>query len=156
MKIIEYEYSDKVLEKYLELKDKYLPKFKEENELNDYFNVSEDVHLYGIWENRPFFRLLYNIASLEASEKKYLEAYNDFKFILKINPNDNQGVRDDVAILAYELGDEKEVNLLSQKYPGESAIEFSKACFALERDKSYNKFIKKLFNINKFKSFFIK
>ena len=78
MKIIEYEYPDKVLEKYLELKDKYLPKFKEENELNDSFDVSEEVHLYGIWENRPFLRLLYNIASLEASEKKIFRSLQWF------------------------------------------------------------------------------
>lgn len=53
--MIDYEYPFKKLEKYRELKDKYLPVFMKENNLDESFSVPEDTHLYGIWENRPFF-----------------------------------------------------------------------------------------------------
>lgn len=67
--MIDYEYPFKKLEKYRELKDKYLPVFMKENNLDESFSVPEDTHLYGIWENRPFFRLLCLIAEQEAKKR---------------------------------------------------------------------------------------
>lgn len=48
---------------------------------------------WGFMENRPFLRAYCNLAMFLAQFKCYYESLVIFKRILKLNPNDNQGVR---------------------------------------------------------------
>lgn len=153
LKMIDYEYPFNKLEKYHELKDKYLPEFMEENDLDETFSVPEDIHLYGIWENRPFFRLLYLIADQESVKGDLEKAFEEFNFILKLNPNDNQGVRQDLALLAYSLDKKDYFDSLYKKYDFDNTLKFGRALFSFEKDRNYSKFTQRLMEINKYLCF---
>jgi tetratricopeptide (TPR) repeat protein len=79
-----------------------------------------EVH-WGFIENRPYLRGLANLARVLAERKNWAEALAIHKQMLKLNPNDNQGVRyligpeclrvgdDDGAIAAFQKGLHEEV-----------------------------------------------
>jgi tetratricopeptide (TPR) repeat protein len=79
-----------------------------------------EVH-WGFIENRPYLRGLANLALVLAEQKKWAEALAIHKQMLKLNPNDNQGVRyligpeclrggdDDGAIEAFQKSLHEEV-----------------------------------------------
>ena len=153
MKIIDYEFPTKRLEKYLELKEKYFPKFMKDNDLDESFNVPEEDHLYARLDNRPFFRLLFEIAYLELTDRNFEKAFEDFLFILKLNPNDNQGAREEVAMLAYNLDKKEVVDSLYEEYNFDHAVQFIKACFSFQKDRNLKKFNERLMKINKYLCF---
>ena len=64
--MIDYEYPLKKLEKYCELKDKYLPIFMKENNIDESFNIPEGNYSCRNWKTNGFFRLLYLIGYQES------------------------------------------------------------------------------------------
>ncbi len=81
----------------------------------------EDVgHFWGILETRPYMRARQGLAlclwALGAEE----EAIGHFQDMLRLNPNDNQGIRDLLATALLEMGRDEELGGLLERY-GEDA-----------------------------------
>ncbi|MDE2019455.1 MAG: hypothetical protein KGJ13_03850 [Patescibacteria group bacterium] len=49
--------------------------------------------LWGKMENRPYMRVISHRAAMHHERKEYMEAEELYRLLLKLNPNDNQGVR---------------------------------------------------------------
>lgn len=60
---------------------------------------------WGFIENRPYLRGLANLALVLAEQKKWAEALAIHKQILKLNPQDNQGVRYLIGTECLRVGD---------------------------------------------------
>jgi tetratricopeptide (TPR) repeat protein len=60
---------------------------------------------WGFIQNRPYLRGLANLALVLAEQKKWAEALAIHKQLLKLNPNDNQGVRWLVGVECLRVGD---------------------------------------------------
>lgn len=63
-----------------------------------------EVH-WGFIENRPYLRGLANLALALVEQKKWAEALAIHKQMLKLNPNDNQGVRTLIGPECLRVGD---------------------------------------------------
>jgi len=64
-----------------------------------------EVH-WGFIENRPYLRGLGNLALVLVEQKKWAEALAIHKQMLKLNPNDNQGVRWMIGVESLRVGDD--------------------------------------------------
>jgi len=62
---------------------------------------------WGFIENRPYLRGLGNLALLLAEQRKWAEALAIHKQMLKLNPNDNQGVRWLIGLECVRVGDDE-------------------------------------------------
>ena len=60
---------------------------------------------WGLVENRPYLRALANLALVLCEQKKWPEALAIHKQMLRLNPNDNQGVRWLVGVECLRVGD---------------------------------------------------
>jgi tetratricopeptide (TPR) repeat protein len=60
---------------------------------------------WGFVENRPYLRGLANLALVLVEQKKWAEALTIHKQMLKLNPNDNQGVRYLIGPECLRVGD---------------------------------------------------
>ncbi len=82
----------------------------------------KDVGQYwGIIETRPYMRALH-LLGLEYIRRADLgEAKSIFQHMLKLNPNDNQGVRYHLLTLLLQLGKPKDASKLHKKYKDESS-----------------------------------
>jgi tetratricopeptide (TPR) repeat protein len=65
-----------------------------------------EVH-WGFIENRPYLRGLANLALVLVQQKKWGEALAIHRQMLKLNPNDNQGVRWLVGVECLRVGDDE-------------------------------------------------
>ena len=65
-----------------------------------------EVH-WGFIENRPYLRGLANLALVLVQQKKWAEALAIHRQMLKLNPNDNQGVRWLVGVECLRVGDDE-------------------------------------------------
>ena len=61
---------------------------------------------WGFIENRPYLRGLANLALVRAEQKRWPEALAVHKQMLKLNPNDNQGVRHLIGTELLRVGDD--------------------------------------------------
>jgi tetratricopeptide (TPR) repeat protein len=80
-------------------------------------------HFWGILETRPYMRARHQFAQLLAASGRLADAAAHFEALLELNPNDNQGVRDELLCL-YLLGRELEAGerLLSRYREEGSAV----------------------------------
>jgi tetratricopeptide (TPR) repeat protein len=74
---------------------------------------------WGITENRPYLRALRNLALVLAEQKKWDEALAIHKRMMKLNPNDNQGVRWLIGLEHLRVGDDGGAIKAFQKCLGE-------------------------------------
>lgn len=72
---------------------------------------------------------------------------------MKLNPSDNQGVRQDLALLAYSLDKKDYFDSLYKEYDFDNALKFVKALFSFEKDRNFSKFTQSLMNIKKYLCF---
>lgn len=61
-------------------------------------------HFWGFHETRPFMSAKYEYAMFLRKAKKYEQSLRQFKELLELNPNDNQGVRFSYAPLLVQTG----------------------------------------------------
>lgn len=61
-------------------------------------------HFWGILKTRPYMRARAGLARCLQDEGKYQQAIAHYKEMLKLNPNDNQGIRYELAICYAEAG----------------------------------------------------
>jgi len=79
--------------------------------------LTEEVgHFWGIIETRPYMRARYGLAQClwELGEKE--AAVKHYRELLRLNPNDNQGVRSDLLNALLQMDNLEEAEELLQKY----------------------------------------
>jgi tetratricopeptide (TPR) repeat protein len=77
----------------------------------------EDVgHFWGILETRPYMRARAGLAECLWAVGKHGEAIQHYKDMLRLNPNDNQGIRDLLMPRLIETGRDEEAEVLFMEY----------------------------------------
>lgn len=77
----------------------------------------EDVgHFWGILETRPYMRARAGLAECLWASGKHDEAIQHYKDMLRLNPNDNQGIRDLLMPRLIEMGRDEEAEALFKEY----------------------------------------
>ena len=85
----------------------------------------EDMEWWGFMGTRPWMRAQHNLglALLEAGDRG--EAIATFRYLLKLNPNDNQGIRMLLLRLMAEAGDYDGCRIILADYAEDASIEFT-------------------------------
>lgn len=77
----------------------------------------EDVgYFWGLLETRPYMRARAGLADCLWKAGQHEEAVEHYRDLLRLNPNDNQGIRDVLMPRLIELGREKEAEELFKQY----------------------------------------
>lgn len=81
----------------------------------------EDVgHFWGLIETRPYMRALAGLAGELWDAGQHEEAIGHYRELLRLNPNDNQGMRDILLSHLIELGRDDEAEKLYKRYSRDS------------------------------------
>jgi tetratricopeptide (TPR) repeat protein len=97
----------------------------------------EDVgHFWGILETRPYMRARQGLALCLWALGAEAEAIEHYKEMLRLNPNDNQGVRDLLAIALLEMGRDEELGELLERYEDDAGATwaYTRALWTFRRD----------------------
>ena len=81
------------------------------------FIIGEDLLIWGFLDNRPFLRCMYGLGFTLLKTGDIAQANEIFVEILKLNPNDNQGVRANAIESFFHLYQPKEVLKICDSYP---------------------------------------
>jgi tetratricopeptide (TPR) repeat protein len=73
-------------------------------------------HFWGILETRPYMRARAGLAECSWATGKHDEAIQHYKDMLRLNPNDNQGIRDLLMPRLIEMGRDEEAETLFKEY----------------------------------------
>ncbi len=142
--------------KRMKLLDDGLEKEKNRLTKEKYFDKDNIGHFYGIFETRPYIRGLVIKAEYLLEEGKLRQAETICKEVLKLNENDNLGVRYLLIAIFATLEEEKEILKLYKKYPEEN-LEMLFPLFALYyKIGNDKKALEYLNRVNKCNSNFIK
>lgn len=76
-------------------------------------------HFWGLLETRPYMRARAALAECLREEGKHEEAVEHYWEMLRLNPNDNQGIRDLLMPCLIELGRDKDAEKLFKQYEGD-------------------------------------
>ncbi|MBI5636012.1 tetratricopeptide repeat protein [Candidatus Micrarchaeota archaeon] len=89
-------------------------------------------HFWGLVETRPYMRARLGLAQVLETLGLYDQARMHYADMLRLNPNDNQGVRYLLANCLFALGRDGELGELFQKYGDESSADwgYSRALWA--------------------------
>lgn len=87
-----------------------------EKELGKNFFKEHIGHFWGIVSTRPYMRAKYNYAVFLHDADRLEEAIHQYKELLQLNPNDNQGVRYELFIAYVEQGLLKKAEALLKKF----------------------------------------
>jgi tetratricopeptide (TPR) repeat protein len=85
-----------------------------------FFKDRENIgHFWGILATRPYMRAMQGLAytSWELGQRE--EALKIYREMLRLNPGDNQGIRDEMLTLLIEMGRDEEAAKLLRKYKGD-------------------------------------
>lgn len=132
-----------------------------ENEKNrltkeKYFDKENIGHFYGIFETRPYIRGLVVKAEYLLEEGKLRQAESICREVLRLNENDNMGVRYLLMAIFATLEEENDMLKLYKKYP-EETLEMLFPLFALYYKIGNDKKAKEYLNrVNKCNSNFVK
>jgi tetratricopeptide (TPR) repeat protein len=97
----------------------------------------EDVgHFWGLLETRPYMRARLGLAQMLWASGRREEAVAHYRDLLRLNPNDNQGVRYLLAACYLELGDDDDLAALLRAYEedGSAPWAYAAALPAFRRD----------------------
>ena len=96
---------------------------------------AEAGHFWGILETRPYMRARAGLARVLVEQERLQEAAEHYQEMLRLNPNDNQGVRHALVNLWIELGRDEEAWKLAETYPEDGALlAFPRALLLFRRD----------------------
>jgi tetratricopeptide (TPR) repeat protein len=96
-----------------------------ERSLDAKFIDDYEGHFWMLIETRPYMRALECLADAYRSQSISLDAIRIYEKMLKLNPNDNQGVRDPLIGLYLEAGDLNGAALLFKKYKDDASANFA-------------------------------
>ena len=77
---------------------------------------------WGFHETRPFMRACHGLAVAFAESGQVSDAIEQYREMLRLNPNDNQGVRYEIVPLLLEQDRDAEATAVLDQYPEESAL----------------------------------
>ena len=86
---------------------------------------SKDHLEWGWLENRPFLRCLDGLATSTLENGEIVKARSLFEDLLSFNPNDNQGIREQLIEIYFEQNDLKKALGLCRKYPDDFLVGLS-------------------------------
>ncbi len=92
-----------------------------ERALGDEIFVEEAGNFWGILETRPYMRAREGLASSLWVLGERTEALSHYQHILELNPNDNQGVRYELAGCLLDEGRDEELGELLEQYEDEAS-----------------------------------
>jgi tetratricopeptide (TPR) repeat protein len=87
-----------------------------ERALGDQIFREETGDFWGILETRPYMRARFGLAVLLHNQGERIRAIAHLKDLLRLNPNDNQGARNELATCLLEEGDEEALEKLLDEY----------------------------------------
>ncbi|MBS1820737.1 MAG: tetratricopeptide repeat protein [Acidobacteria bacterium] len=96
-----------------------------ERSLGDKFIRENKGHFWMLLETRPYMRALERLGGMLHSHGDRLGAIKTYEMMLKLNPNDNQGVRDPLLGLYLETDDLEGAGRLLKKYKGDASANFA-------------------------------
>lgn len=110
---------------------------------------------WGFHETRPFMRCLQQYADCLSTMGKMKECVTILEEMIELNPNDNQGVRDQLLLYLIELNEGKKFELYAQMFKDDIGAFslFTRALFAFKKEgetENTNKQLKKALKQNKF------
>ncbi|MCC6125258.1 MAG: hypothetical protein IT426_09870 [Pirellulales bacterium] len=82
-------------------------------------------HFWGVLETRPYMRARQGLAQCLWVAGRREEAAEHYREMLRLNPNDNQGVRYSLATVLLDLGLDGELRELYAQYEDDSAAEWA-------------------------------
>lgn len=87
---------------------------------------------WGDVRTRPFMRAVEGLAAMCARMGRFEEAIEHYQHLLRLNPNDNQGVRDPLAGLLLRAGDDDALAALLDTYKGDvgATLQFARALWS--------------------------
>ncbi|MFA6332776.1 MAG: hypothetical protein WCX22_07490 [Methanoregula sp.] len=88
-----------------------------ERALGERIFAEEAGHFWGILETRPYMRARFDLAHLLRLRGERSPAIAHMQDLLRLNPGDNQGVRDELATCLLEDGDPEALKKLLDEYP---------------------------------------
>jgi len=92
-----------------------------EKDLGDGFSLENTGRFWGITETRPYMRAKLGYANAIAQMGKADEAIQHYQELLKLNPNDNQGVRDMLSLSYLETKQWKKATALYKEYKDDNS-----------------------------------
>lgn len=100
-----------------------------ERALGPQFFAEQVGHFYGILESRPYMRARASLAGCLWELGARVDAVAHYEELLRLNPDDNQGLRYLLAIGYLELGDDRQLGRLLAQYEDDdsAAIAFTRA-----------------------------
>jgi tetratricopeptide (TPR) repeat protein len=96
-----------------------------ERALGPEFFQENKGHFWGILKTRPYMRARYDFACLLRTLGATREAIRHFEALLELNPNDNQGVRDDLLGCYLTVNDLVGAQRLFDQYNGDDSAVFN-------------------------------
>ncbi len=92
-----------------------------ETEFGQDFFEKNKGHFWGLHETRPYMTAKLNVAECWYAMDNIDQAIKDFRELLELNPNDNQGVRYLLSSLLLENRNYSEFHTLYKQYPDEAS-----------------------------------
>ncbi|MGI6320344.1 MAG: hypothetical protein ACOXZK_05175 [Bacteroidales bacterium] len=111
-------------------------------------------HFWGIHETRPFMRCMQQYAECQYTMDNKKESVAIYEEMIELNPNDNQGVRDQLLLYLIELNEDKKFKKYAKAYEDDFMAFplFNRALFAFKTEgetKNSNKLLEKALAQNK-------
>ena len=108
------------------------------NEWGEEFFKEHEGHFWLIYETRPFMEALFEQADILWSIGEKNEAVIRYKYLLKLNPNDNQGIRDFLfpALLELNRLDEAQELFMQYKDDATSSWKYNKLLLDIKSNDS--------------------
>ncbi len=101
---------------------------------------TEEITYWGDIDTRPYMRARHALGLCSIHLGNFQNALNEFKTLLDLNPNDNQGIRFLLADVYFYLGDKKKAEKYYKEYgEHEGAYNYALLLFSIgERSKAIN------------------
>lgn len=117
-------------------------------------NISKETDagsFYGLLETRPYMRVRKEYLGVLISQGRYRHAVREAEELIRLNENDNLGVRYTLMALYSYFEEEENAKALFEKYPEDSAfmlLPLIALCYKTENIKKMKSYIRKLKNKN--------
>jgi tetratricopeptide (TPR) repeat protein len=93
-------------------------------------------HFWGLHETRPYMRCLHHLAESLSAMGNVKECVAILEEMIELNPNDNQGVRDELLLYLVQLGETKKFTKYDRMFKEDSlaSAHFNRALFAFSTE----------------------
>ena len=92
----------------------------------EFFQDEENIgHFWGILETRPYMRALAGLANTIWQMGDKEQAERNYRELLRLNPNDNQGIRYVLLELLLEMNHLEDVRALMDDYPENGSVDWT-------------------------------